>query len=74
MLRVRVSSTYRITIPREVREMLGIRKGQIVTVLPVGGVIEIVPDQDLSALEGAFPGISLTNVREEPPGGDRRSP
>jgi AbrB family looped-hinge helix DNA binding protein len=65
MATVRVSSKYQIVIPREVREALGIHKGQMVTVVPVDGVIEIVPEEDLSALEGAWPGISLDDVRDE---------
>jgi AbrB family looped-hinge helix DNA binding protein len=63
--RVKVSSKYQIVIPREVRETLGLRKGEMVSVIPVGGVIEVVPDRDLSTLEGAFPQISLTGVRDE---------
>ncbi len=62
---VKVSSDYRIVIPREVREALGIRKGQTVSVIAVGGVIEVVPEEDLSGLEGAYPQISLDDVREE---------
>ena len=65
MFRVKVSSKYQIVIPRGVRETLGIRKGQTVSVVPVGGVIEVVPDQDLSTLEGAYPQISLADVRDE---------
>ena len=65
MTRVKVSDKYQIVIPRKVRETLHIRKGQTVSVIPVGGVIEVVPDQELATLEGAFPGISLTDVRDE---------
>jgi AbrB family looped-hinge helix DNA binding protein len=65
MFRGKASSKYQIVIPRRVREILGIRKGQTVSVIPVGGVIEVVPDQDLSTLEGAYPRISLTDVRDE---------
>ena len=65
MARVKVSSKYQIVIPREVREVLGIRKGQMVSVIPVGGVLEVVPDRELSSLEGAYPEISLAEVRDE---------
>lgn len=65
MARVKVSSKYQIVIPREVREALHIRKGQTVSVVPVGGVIEVVPDQELATLEGAFPGVSLEDIRDE---------
>jgi AbrB family looped-hinge helix DNA binding protein len=65
MSRVKVSNKYQIVIPRDVREALHIQKGQTVSVIPVGGVIEVVPDRDLAELEGAFPGISLEGVRDE---------
>ena len=65
MARVRISSKYQVVIPREVREALGLQKGQMVSVIPVGGVIEVVPDVELSALEGAYPQISITDVRDE---------
>jgi len=69
---VKVSSKYQIVIPREVREALGIRKGQLVSVIPVGGVIEVVPDRELSTLEGAYPGLSLAEVRDESDRGEPR--
>ncbi len=65
MTRVTVSKKYQITIPRAVREALHIRKGQMVSVLQVGGIIEVVPDVELATLEGAFPGIALTDIRDE---------
>jgi len=65
MTRVTVSSKFQIVIPRSVREALNIRKGQTVSVIPVGGIIEIVPDRPLAELEGAFPGISLEGIRDE---------
>jgi hypothetical protein len=42
-----------------------LRKGQMVSVIPVGGVIEIVPDRDITEMEGIFPGITLDNIRDE---------
>jgi AbrB family looped-hinge helix DNA binding protein len=65
MAQVKVSSKYQIVIPREVREALRIRKGQMVSVVPIGNVIEIVPDRDISEMEGIFPSLSLDGIREE---------
>ena len=62
---VKVSSKYQIVIPRAVRQIVGIQKGQTVSVIPIGGVIEVVPDQDLATLEGAFPELSAGEVRDE---------
>ena len=50
-----MSSKYQIVIPRAVREALGIHKGQIVSVIPIGGVIEVVPAEDLWRSKAHFP-------------------
>ncbi len=65
MARVKISSKYQIVIPREVRQALGLRKGQEVSVIAVGGLIEVVPAEDLASLEGAFPEVSMEDVRDE---------
>ncbi len=65
MATVKVSSKYQIVIPREVRRVLGVRPGQIMSVIAIGGVIEVVPQRDLATLEGAYPQISLSDVRDE---------
>ncbi len=65
MAQVKVSSKYQIVIPREVRDALGIYKGQTVSVIPVGNVIEVVPDQDISGMEGIFPELTLDSIRDE---------
>jgi AbrB family looped-hinge helix DNA binding protein len=65
MARVKVSEKYQIVIPREVRKASHIRKGQMVSVISIGDVIEIIPDRDIRDMEGMFPGISLEDVREE---------
>ena len=65
MARVRVSDKFQIVIPRDVRKALNIRKGQTVSVIPVEGVIEVVPDQDISEMEGIFPGLTLEDIRDE---------
>ena len=65
MSRVKISSKYQIVIPRKVREALHLRKGQTVSVIPVGGVIEVVPDRDIAEMEGIFPELTLTDIRDE---------
>jgi len=64
-MQVKVSSRYQITIPQKVRELLGIQRGQMVTVSSVGGVMEVIPDRELSEMEGIFPELSLCNIRDE---------
>jgi len=65
MNRVTVSSQYRIVIPAEIRRALNIRSGQTLAVVNAGGVIELVPDRDLREMRGAFPDVSLDELRDE---------
>ena len=65
MTKVTVSSKYQIVIPAEIRKALHIRKGQRLSMVNMGGVIELVPDRDLREMRGAFPGISLEGIRDE---------
>jgi len=65
---VKVSSKYRIEIPRELRAKHHIKKGQNVSLISVGGIIEIVPDYNIADMEGIFPKLTLDGIRDE---GDR---
>ncbi|MHB0913223.1 MAG: AbrB/MazE/SpoVT family DNA-binding domain-containing protein [Armatimonadota bacterium] len=65
MSRVKISDKYQIVIPKDVRKALNIRKGQIVSVVPVEGVIEVVPDQNIDEMEGIFPTLTLEDIRDE---------
>lgn len=65
MSRVTVSSKYQVVIPREVRQQMGVRKGQKLDVVVMGDVIELVPDRELADLKGAFPQLSSEDLREE---------
>jgi AbrB family looped-hinge helix DNA binding protein len=53
MSRATVSEDYAITIPREVCERLNIRRGQTVSIISIGDVIEIVPDEAALAAKEA---------------------
>lgn len=65
MVRVTVSSKYQIVIPTEIRRSLNIRKGQMMSMVNMGGVIELVPDRDIRQMRGAFPQLSLEDIRDE---------
>jgi AbrB family looped-hinge helix DNA binding protein len=63
---VKLSSKYQVVIPREVRRMLNWRPGQEVSVVPMGGgLVALVPYEDLASLEGAFPQVSMEDIRDE---------
>ena len=65
MTRVSVSSKYQVVIPPEIRRALNIRKGQTLSMVNMGGVIELVPDRDICEMRGAFPRLSLADIRDE---------
>lgn len=65
MTRVTVSSKYQVVIPTEIRRALKIRKGQSLSMVNMGGVIELVPDRDIREMRGAFPQLTLDDIRDE---------
>jgi AbrB family looped-hinge helix DNA binding protein len=62
---VTVSSKYQVVIPNEIRRTLNIRKGQTLSMVNMGGVIELVPDKDIRQMRGAFPQLTLEDIRDE---------
>jgi len=60
-----VSPRYRIVIPREVREPMGIRPGQKFEVLADGRQIVLVPVRDIRELRGFLKGMARTIERDE---------
>ena len=65
MVRVKVSSKYQVVIPLEIRRALDIQKGQTLSMVNMGGVIELVPDRDIRDMRGAFPLVTLDDIRDE---------
>lgn len=65
MAQAKISTKYQVVIPKEVREQVSIRAGQVVQVVAKGGVITLVPDEPLSALRGFLRGMSTEGVREK---------
>jgi AbrB family looped-hinge helix DNA binding protein len=65
MSRVEVTPDYRIPIPEEVREAMGIRPGKRFDVFLCGERIELVPVKDIRAFRGFAKGIDTTVERDE---------
>lgn len=65
MSQVTVSSKFQVVIPKEVRESLKIHKGQKMLVVSRNGMVEIVPQRDISELRGILKGMSIADIREE---------
>lgn len=65
MTQVTVSPKFQIVIPREIRERLGLRPGQKVTLLEREGIITAIPDQPLKKFRGILKGMSRHGLREK---------
>ncbi len=64
MSTVILSSKYEIIIPESIREEAGIRPGQKFEVFRVGGIIEVVPIEDIKSACGSLPGLNTEVERE----------
>ena len=62
---VTISSRYRVVIPRDVRERLGLRPGQKVQALPFKGRVELIPLEPIEAARGFVRGIDTTVFRDD---------
>ncbi len=65
MASTRVSSRYRIVIPKEIRDQVEVRPGQKFELVAKGGVITLVPDKPITAMRGFVRGIRTTGFREK---------
>ena len=61
---VTVSTKYQVVIPQAVRELLGVRPGQKVQVIPYNDRIELIPLKPPQELRGFLKGIDTTVERE----------
>jgi AbrB family looped-hinge helix DNA binding protein len=61
---VTVSPKVQVVIPRPVRDNLHLHPGQKMQVIEYSGRVELVPERDISALQGFVKGINTTFTRE----------
>jgi AbrB family looped-hinge helix DNA binding protein len=64
MSRTKLSATYRVRIPRDVRESAHLKQGQEFQIIVKGGIIHLVPEHSLEELRGFARGISTDGLRE----------
>ena len=64
MEKVTVSTKYKVVIPKRIRQILGIKPGQKVHMIPYMGRIEMVPVEDIKNSRGFLQGIDTTVDRE----------
>ncbi len=60
-----LTTDFRLTIPKSVRERLGLRPGQRLSVIVKGGAIHLVPQVPVADLRGFVRGISADGLRDK---------
>lgn len=64
MLASKLSSKGQIVIPKEVRDTLGLKPGQVVVFVTVGNTVSLVPQKDITELRGIAKGRDISNYRD----------
>ena len=62
---VKLSPKFQVVIPRSVREKLQLVAGQRMQVVAYGNRIELIPEQEIAAMQGFLKGIDTTVPRED---------
>ena len=62
---VTVSPKFQVVIPQKVREMLGVKAGQKMTVLAYDNRIVLIPTRPIQEARGSLPGLDTTVERDE---------
>ncbi len=62
---VKVSRKYQVVIPKEVREQVKIKPGQMMTIMVKHGMVTLVPVLSIEELQDIFRGMNTEGYREE---------
>lgn len=62
---VRVSSKYQIVIPKSIRQLMDLKVGETLQVVPFGNRIELVPIKPMKKLKGFLKGMNTNFIREK---------
>ena len=65
MTTITISTKFQIVIPKEIRDLLGLRPGQKVQAIAYEDRIELIPVRRMKSMRGFLPGID-TSVDREP--------
>lgn len=65
MTRVTLSPKFQIVIPKEIREQVDLKPGQLIEVMLIGRSIHLVPVVPIKSLRGFLAGIDTDVPREE---------
>ena len=65
MEEVTVSPNYQVVIPRKVRQMLHIQRGQKLQVIAYNNRVVLIPSRSIREARGTLQGLSLEGFRED---------
>ena len=65
MTTVTVSPKFQVVIPREIRESVGLKVGEILQVIQYGRRIEMIPVKTIKSLKGFIKGMNTTFTRDQ---------
>jgi AbrB family looped-hinge helix DNA binding protein len=65
MSHTKLSATYRVRIPKEVRESAHLKRGQEFQIIVKGGIVHLVPVKSLDELRGFAPGMTTDGLRDK---------
>ena len=64
MTTVTLSSKFQLSIPKAVREEMGLRAGQRFAVITKGDIVSLVPVPDLAEMRGIAKGVDTGEYRD----------
>ena len=62
---VTISSRFQVVIPKDVREKLDLKAGQLVDAIPYRGRVELIPVEPVQSMRGALRGIDTRVPRDK---------
>ncbi len=65
MTQTTISTKYQVVIPKHIRENLGLRPRQKLTVIEKDGMLILVPQRSLDQVRGIAAGIKFDDYREK---------
>jgi len=65
MARAVISPKYQIVIPKEIRERMDLRPGQVVSLIERDGLVTLVPQRPIAELRGIARGASYEGYRDK---------
>jgi len=65
MARAVISPKFQIVIPKEIRERMDLRPGQVLSLIERDGMVTLVPQRPIAELRGIAKGASYEGYRDE---------